>query len=489
MTNHQNESSRQGRAPSIVFKLNSRLVLRLIGIFISFDLFLLLVISVFAVGNAEKTAAAVARQLQSMSAEPREAALWLETTGVTVARTEGSADGVRLPSQLYFLLPDSTERAARSFALPEDSGSAGIFERIKGLSYVLSVPSETGTYLIAADLSFPIRMLKIVLLVLAVLQIIELLKQTAWGASLIRRTLRPINELAYAAETLNTAPDALSVEQMQSIAYKLDSVDASRLDTRIPVDGTQTELKKLAGAINGLLDRISEAYRAQVRFVSDASHELRTPISVIQGYANLLDRWGKNDPKTMQESIDAIKDEAANMKELVEKLLFLARGDSNTLALNLEPVDLSALAEEVLKQTKLIDQAHTYTAQLFPVLVSADEGLIKQALRILVDNAMKYTPAGGQIRLSVFLRDEYACLTVQDDGIGIPSEALPNIFERFYRADESRARATGGTGLGLSITKWITERHGGQIEVLSREDLGTRITLLLPVFQPPEVPG
>jgi signal transduction histidine kinase len=201
---------------------------------------------------------------------------------------------------------------------------------------------------------------------------------------------------------------------------------------------------------------------------------------VIQGYANLLDRWGKNDEKVLQESIEAIKDEAANMKGLVEQLLFLARGDNNTITLQIERFDLSELAEEVLRETQMIDGGHVYESHLQPVFVAADEALLKQAMRILVDNAIKYTPAGELVQISLMEKEGFARLTVQDDGIGIPPDAVSKIFDRFYRADESRARATGGTGLGLSIAKWIAERHGGHMEVLSRENIGTRITIVLP---------
>ena len=125
--------------------------------------------------------------------------------------------------------------------------------------------------------------------------------------------------------------------------------------------------------------------------------------------------------------------------------------------------DLAQLAETVIK--KVISDSHILTSQLQSVTVLADQGLIKQAIRILVDNGVKYTPVGGRIGISVSLKDENACLTVQDEGIGIPAEAVPYIFERFYRADESRTRKTGGTGLGLSIAKWIAQRHGGYMEV------------------------
>lgn len=128
----------------------------------------------------------------------------------------------------------------------------------------------------------------------------------------------------------------------------------------------------------------------------------------------------------------------------------------------------------------MIDGGHDYDSSVTSVFINADKSLIKQATRILIDNAMKFTPTGQRITISVSNVDGYARLTVQDEGIGIAPEAVPQIFERFFRADESRARATGGTGLGLSIAKWITERHAGHMEVLSRQDIGTRISITLP---------
>lgn len=128
----------------------------------------------------------------------------------------------------------------------------------------------------------------------------------------------------------------------------------------------------------------------------------------------------------------------------------------------------------------MIDVGHEYDSRVTPVFINADKGLIKQATRILIDNAMKYSPSGKRITISVSGVNGSAQLTVQDEGIGIAPDAVPQIFNRFFRADESRARATGGTGLGLSIAKWIAERHGGHMEVLSRQDIGTRISIVLP---------
>lgn len=230
-----------------------------------------------------------------------------------------------------------------------------------------------------------------------------------------------------------------------------------------------------------MLNRINSSYQAQVRFVSDASHELRTPIAVIQGYVNLLDRWGKDDPEVMQEAINAIKAEAENMKELIEQLLFLARSDNETINLQLESFDCCDVVDEVVKETQMIDINHKFEIDLNrPAYVNGDRQLLKQAIRIFVDNSIKFTPAGNKITLRVGKREKEIYIVIQDSGIGIDPKDLPYIFDHFYRSDESRARKTGGTGLGLSIAKWIVERHGGYIEVLSRVNIGTRFTIVLP---------
>ena len=322
-------------------------------------------------------------------------------------------------------------------------------------------------------------------------QLVSLLSNLFKNAGTIKKTLRPIQELAAAAAKLNTA-SGMSPEELSVLADKLDEINATHLDTRISVSGTQKELRELAQAINAMLDRINEAYRSQMRFVSDASHELRTPIAVVQGYANLLDRWGKDDPAIRQEAIDAIRQEADSMKELVEQLLFLARGDNDSMRIEMEDFDLTALAAEVLRETEMIDQTHIFLARWDgAVPVRADAGLIKQALRVLVDNSIKYSPEGGRILLSVRADGGAARMSVQDEGQGIGAESLPHIFDRFFRTDESRARQTGGTGLGLAIAKWIADRHGGWFEVLSREGVGTRITMVLPLRQtgPGQDPG
>jgi signal transduction histidine kinase len=238
------------------------------------------------------------------------------------------------------------------------------------------------------------------------------------------------------------------------------------------------DLTGIENAVNELLEKVHQSYQQQIRFVSDASHELRTPISVIQGYANMLGRWGKEDEAILDESIHAIQTESEHMKKLVEQLLFLARGDSGRNPLKMEELKLDELAQEVYEETCMIDPDHRWQIKVQPgVQTWGDNAMIKQALRILVDNARKYTPQGEEIELRAYRNENNApCLEVQDHGIGMSQEDADHIFERFYRADEARSK--GGSGLGLSIAKWIVDRHGGHFEVLSRESLGTRMTMV-----------
>ncbi|MDR3601626.1 MAG: ATP-binding protein [Desulfosporosinus sp.] len=463
---------------SLVLKLNLKLFFRMLGLFLTLDLLLCLVSTAGLIVRAEQTVTATTKILNQTGLPIPYAENWLALTGCSVALQIGESKGFKLPASLQTYLSKQTASGVRSINLP-DSKYLTVWERLEGVTYNVTLADNSRTYRISIHSQDTLQIFVGMFATLLILELLMLLRSFSSGARMIRKTLRPIEELAETAQNLSTS-DVFTPEQLEVLAGKLDDINATRLDTRIPVGDTQNELKTLASAINGLLDRINESYRSQVRFVSDASHELRTPISVIQGYANLLDRWGKKDEKTLQESIDAIKDETANMKGLVEQLLFLARGDNNTMALQIEHFELSALAVEVLRETQMIDAGHDYDSQITPVFINADKSLIKQATRVLVDNAMKYTPLGKRISISVTDAQGFARLTVQDEGIGIAPGAVPKIFDRFYRADESRARATGGTGLGLAIAKWITERHGGHMEVLSRQDIGTRISIMLP---------
>ena len=277
-----------------------------------------------------------------------------------------------------------------------------------------------------------------------------------------KRVIKPITDMADAAAALS----------------------ANNLSDRISIDGTKNELKDLATVINLMLDRIERSYNSQKQFVSDASHELRTPIAVIQGYVNLLERWGKTDKAVLDEGITAIAQETTAMKELVERLLFLARHDKKTLMLEMELFDPTEVMSSVYRDAKLLSGDHSFDLQLNQcAMIRGDKGLIKQLMRILVDNAIKYTPVEGKITLGMDVDQDVCVLWVKDTGAGISAEELPRIFDRFYRSDKARKAQTSGHGLGLSIARIIVVAHEGKLNVRSKVGEGTTFSVKLPISE------
>ena len=262
------------------------------------------------------------------------------------------------------------------------------------------------------------------------------------------------------------------------------TLSASNLSNRINIAGMKNELKDLAVVINSMLDRIERSYNSQKQFVSDASHELRTPIAVIQGYINMLQRWGKSDPEVLDEGISAIAQETTSMKELVESLLFLARHDKKTLMMEVGQFDALELAQELHREAAMVTPDDTF--RLSPAdgcLMEGDRGMIKQVLRILCDNAVKYTPRGGIITIGVTCENGWCTFSVSDNGPGISADELPKIFDRFYRSDSARKSEGGGHGLGLSIARIIVMAHGGKLRVRSKVGQGSTFFMTLPQKQ------
>ena len=298
----------------------------------------------------------------------------------------------------------------------------------------------------------------------------------------IRRYLRPIDDIAQVTESISSR--GFDESKFHSLEDAIDHINGVSGDEQLHIG--DDDLAGLETAVNNLIVRMHNGYRQQVRFVDDASHELRTPIAVIQGYADMLDRWGKTDEQVLEESIRAIKTETEHMKTLVEQLLFLARGDAGRQPLDMVRLDASALLREVGEECRMIDPAHEYILKgEEQVFVRADEAMLKQAVRILTDNAAKYSPEGSRITLRAYAEDSRVCIDVQDNGIGVSREDARRMFDRFYRADAARNSETGGSGLGLSIARWIVSRHGGTFRVVSYEELGTRITIVLPADATP----
>ena len=347
-------------------------------------------------------------------------------------------------------------------------------------------PIETATYTVIWDdgktmvkaASYFLYNLRKIIIIIGIIECVFLLEEIIFGTARVGKILRPLNEIAETAERLSNM--VFDEEKFHSLEDAILKISPVASDERIHIG--DSEFKGLEDAINKLLDRMRDSYRQQARFVSDASHELRTPISVIQGYANMLDRWGKSDESVLNESITAIKSESENMKSLVEQLLFLARGINGKTQLTIEEFSLSNMIKEVVEESKMIDDKHLYSyINLNDVNVYGDVGLLKQTARILVENASKYTESGENIILKTGINSKgEPYFSVQDNGIGIDTEDIPHIFERFFRADAARVRKNGGTGLGLSIAKWIIDNHNGYFSVVSRKEIGTRITVYLP---------
>lgn len=314
--------------------------------------------------------------------------------------------------------------------------------------------------------------------VLLAFQIIDLVSLAFSGTAQVRRQLRPLNQIAARAQQLSEM--AFDEAKYHNLEDAISNLKVDAMENGIHMH--DKELQGIETALNGLLGRIRASYKQQSQFVSDASHELRTPIAVIQGYVNMLDRWGKEDTAILEESIEAIKNEANHMQKLVEQLLFLARGDSNRQNLDMQLHELNSIMREVYEESLMIDENHSYRfEESGNVQVYGDCDMLKQSARILIDNAAKYTRQGEEILIRVGVwKDGSAFYGIQDNGIGMSEQDVAHAFDRFYRADTVRNSKTGGTGLGLSIAKWIVDKHQGYYDIVSREGLGTRFSVVFP---------
>lgn len=328
------------------------------------------------------------------------------------------------------------------------------------------------------DVTQELGLLLAILLCCWLVQRVLVLTIQAIGRRQIKSHLQQVTLLAQEARQLSEEAAKRPAPQVDVLEDAIDHISPTE-NTRLHIG--DPDLLGLEEAVNDLLDRMQAAYSQQARFVSDASHELRTPIAVLKGYADLLERWGKDDPQVRDEAIDAIQAEAGRMSRLVEQLLFLARGDSGRTQLRPQPLDLAELAREAWEECCMIDPGHQWQLDAQQnVFCTADRDMLKQALRVLSDNAAKYTPAGKTITLRAFLnRDGRPCLAVRDEGMGIKAEDVPHVFDRFYRSDPARTRQSGGSGLGLSIADWIVTQHGGHMEVYSWEGIGSRFLIVL----------
>lgn len=324
---------------------------------------------------------------------------------------------------------------------------------------------------------------------LATLTPLALILAGGGGWLLARRALRPVDQMTQAARRIG----------------------AERLAERLEGAETDDELGRLARTLNEMLARLEAGFAQVRRFSADASHELRTPLTILKGEIEVTLRSAR-EPAEYERVLTSALEEVERMARLVDDLLMLSRADAGALRWEKGPVELDRLVEEVAKQGEVLGRGREVAVaiqSLEPLIAHGDEQRLRQLLLNLVDNAVKYTPPGGQVTLSLRraggesgdpappqpgavpdgqtagsperLAPEWAEIAVQDTGVGIPPEALPRLFERFYRVDDARSREAGGTGLGLCIARTIAEAHEGRIEVESTPGAGSAFTVHLPL--------
>jgi heavy metal sensor kinase len=304
-------------------------------------------------------------------------------------------------------------------------------------------------------------MLSRLLLLLGVGLPIVVLVAAGGGYLLVREALQPVEELGRKAEVITQR----------------------NLSERLPVRPTGDELERLAVSLNHMIQRLDDDFQMTQRFVADASHELRTPLTVLRGELEELAQDGALDLER-RERVGSLLEEAERLSQIVDGLFTISRLDAGEARAQWARFDLARLAGTTAEQLTLLAEDRRIAIICDtdrPVEVEGDRARLKQVIVNLLDNAIKYTPVGGAVRLRVVAEEGRAVLEVADNGLGIPPEALPHVFDRFFRVDQSRSREPDGAGLGLAIVKAIAQAHDGEVEAESEAGRGSRFRVKLPL--------
>lgn len=379
----------------------------------------------------------------------------------------GPAPAIALPAELGIQGQDRERR----FTLPGQDDAAGlrVLARATG--------TEGETVVVGVPLAGVERTLGRLVLIAAVAGAVA---------------LGLLGVLARAAITVGLRP-------LHAIEVTAAAIAAGDLSQRVTPSETRTEVGRLGAALNQMLGRIESAFAETTaseerlrRFVNDASHELRTPITSIRGYAELFRRGALGRPEDVATAVRRIEDETTRMGTLIDDLILLARLDQGP-SLVREPVDLMVIAADAVTDARAVTPGRTIElAADAPVVVVGDNDRLRQVVLNLVSNARVHTPPTAAVRVSVRSRDGTAVLEVTDSGPGLDAGALDRVFERFYRTDASRSRSSGGSGLGLSIVSAITAAHGGQVSADSTPGAGCTFRVELPLASsdlPAEIPS
>lgn len=382
-----------------------------------------------------------------------------------------------------------SEYAPETSLVPEDAAPSGDprivttawnQDQMRAVHYPVTVTDRSGSrwyigaVIVGERLNTMFETLGSLRQVLLVASGLGILLALAGGWIMAGRALRPVDQVTAAAARI-AAGDGT----------------ASSLAARLPVPPADDELARLSATFNAMLDRLQASFRAQERFVADASHELRTPLTAIRGNVDVLSRQARSSTGLLMSgdlgpALDDIKAESDRMRRLLDDLLLLVRSDGadasqgGSVARNAN-VRLDSIASDAVRSAASLACGQVLEIEApRAVVLEGDPERLRQLIMILLDNAIRHTPPGGHVRVAVASSPGIARIAVRDDGEGISAEHLPHVFERFYRADGARGRASGGTGLGLAIARAICRAHGGEIEVRSSPGQGATFIATLP---------
>lgn len=370
---------------------------------------------------------------------------------LSAAPKDGTFDPARIP-----LPGDRENEGPRKLQL--DAGN-------RLLIYSVTVTTPNGGHFLVES-GAPYNQIKVVLhgllLTLAIYMPFVVSLAVAGGYWLMRRSLAPVDEITKRAE----------------------GITSTNLSERLPVIRTGDELERLSVSLNRMIERLDDAFQHINRFSADASHELRTPLTILQlELEAIAQNCGKDD--SLGEQLGSALEETHRMSRIVESLLAISRLDAGEVKMDKTRMDLGELAIATADEMQLLaeEKSIRLRAQIaVGVFVEGDRTRLQEVIVNLIDNAIKYTQEGGRVEISVGSEGNSAILEVSDNGPGIPAHALPHVFERFYRADKARSRASGGTGLGLSIVKAICAAHNAEVRVWSQDGRGSRFRVELPLL-------
>jgi heavy metal sensor kinase len=378
----------------------------------------------------------------------------------------GSVTGRALSSHSFLVFLDASSRTERLFG--EVKGGE---DGYRGFARHFSSAGKTYTLVILQSLHAQQEMLEEITSTFAWVIPIAIVLASVGGYFLARKSLAPV----------------------VAMSSQAGRIGAANLHERLAVQNDRDELGHLALSFNSLLDRLSESFERQRRFMADASHELRTPVAILRGEAEVALSQQTRSPDEYRESLGVLHHEAERLTHIVEDLFTLTRADAGQYPLQPRDFYLDELVGECVHSARTLALAKKISLNFEEASESpihADESLLRRMILNLLDNAIKYTSESGRVTVTCRRAGEEYVLSIMDTGGGIPAELQPRIFERFFRADKARSRAEndgGGAGLGLSISRWIAEAHHGRLELTRSDSIGSTFTAYLPAAPFPSV--